>query len=291
VEAQGEVETLKDTINQMIANLAVTIRKNTDQDWLKTNIAKFTGMMQGQRDLLTVAKLLLSELTPLVGAQHGAFYLTESTETETTLKYLSGYAFTEENGVPKQFRIGQGLVGQCALEKERILVTSVPNEYIKVSSSLGGAAPASIVVLPVLFEGEARAVIELASFSQFSEVHLAFLDLLTESIGIVLNTIAATMRTEELLKQSQALAEETAEPAVAIATDQRRVTGKGATARGTENRSGDEEPRSRAGQAAVGRKGRTACAHLQVQERIPGQHEPRAAYTAQQPADSGENAG
>jgi signal transduction histidine kinase/HAMP domain-containing protein/CheY-like chemotaxis protein len=207
VEAQGEVETLKDTINQMIANLAVTIRKNTDQDWLKTNIAKFTGMMQGQRDLLTVAKLLLSELTPLVGAQHGAFYLTESTETETTLKYLSGYAFTEENGVPKQFRIGQGLVGQCALEKERILVTSVPNDYIKVSSSLGGAAPASIVVLPVLFEGEARAVIELASFSQFSEVHLAFLDLLTESIGIVLNTIAATMRTEELLKQSQALAE------------------------------------------------------------------------------------
>jgi signal transduction histidine kinase/DNA-binding response OmpR family regulator/HAMP domain-containing protein len=207
VEAQGEVETLKDTINQMIANLAETIRKNTDQDWLKTNIAKFTGMMQGQRDLLAVAKLLLSELTPLVGAQHGAFYLTESTETETTLKYLSGYAFTEENGVPKQFRIGQGLVGQCALEKERILVTSVPNDYIRVNSSLGGAAPASIVVLPVLFEGEARAVIELASFSQFSEVHLAFLDLLTESIGIVLNTIAATMRTEELLKQSQALAE------------------------------------------------------------------------------------
>jgi HAMP domain-containing protein/signal transduction histidine kinase/CheY-like chemotaxis protein len=207
VEAQGEVETLKDTINQMITNLAETIRKNTDQDWLKTNIAKFTGMMQGQRDLLTVAKLLLSELTPLVGAQHGAFYLTESTETETTLKYLSGYAFTEENGVPKQFRIGQGLVGQCALEKERILVTGVPNDYIRVNSSLGGAAPASIVVLPVLFEGEARAVIELASFSQFSEVHLAFLDLLTESIGIVLNTIAATMRTEELLKQSQALAE------------------------------------------------------------------------------------
>jgi signal transduction histidine kinase/DNA-binding response OmpR family regulator len=207
VEAQGEVETLKDTINQMIANLAETIRKNTDQDWLKTNIAKFTGMMQGQRDLLTVAKLLLSELTPLVGAQHGAFYLTESTETETTLKFLSGYAFTEENGVPKQFRIGQGLVGQCALEKERILVTSVPNDYVRVTSSLGAAAPASIVVLPVLFEGEARAVIELASFSQFSEVHLAFLDLLTESIGIVLNTIAATMRTEELLKQSQALAE------------------------------------------------------------------------------------
>jgi HAMP domain-containing protein/signal transduction histidine kinase/CheY-like chemotaxis protein len=208
VAAQGEVETLKDTINQMIANLAETIRKNTDQDWLKTNIAKFTGMMQGQRDLLAVAKLLLSELTPLVGAQHGAFYLADSTENEATLKFLSGYAYTEDGVVPKQFKLGEGLVGQCAQEKQRIVVTSVPNNYIRVTSSLGGAAPASIVVLPVLFEGEARAVIELASFSQFSEVHLAFLDLLTESIGIVLNTIAATMRTEELLKQSQALAEE-----------------------------------------------------------------------------------
>jgi signal transduction histidine kinase/DNA-binding response OmpR family regulator/HAMP domain-containing protein len=209
VEAQGEVETLKDTINQMIANLAETIRKNTDQDWLKTNIAKFTGMMQGQRDLLTVAELLLSELTPLVGAHHGAFYLADnSDEHQTSLKFLSGYAYTQQNGKPRQFRLGEALVGQCALEKERILVGKVPEDYIRIESSLGGAAPASIVVLPVLFEGEARAVIELASFNQFSEVHLAFLDLLTESIGIVLNTIAATMRTEELLKQSQQLAEE-----------------------------------------------------------------------------------
>ncbi len=208
VEAQGEVETLKDTINQMIANLAETIRKNTDQDWLKTNIAKFTGMMQGERDLLAVARLLLSELTPLVSAQFGAFYLADGSKAgQDTLKFLAGYAFDQEDGVPQQFRIGQGLVGQCAFEKERILVTQVPEDYIRINSSLGKATPASIVVLPVLFEGEARAVIELASFSQFSDVHLAFLDLLTESIGIVLNTIAATMRTEELLKQSQALAE------------------------------------------------------------------------------------
>ncbi len=209
VEAQGEVETLKDTINQMIANLAETIRKNTDQDWLKTNIAKFTGMMQGQRDLLTVAELLLSELTPLVGAHHGAFYLADtSDEHQTSLKFLSGYAYTQQDGKPRQFKLGEALVGQCALEKQRILVSKVPKDYIRIESSLGGAAPATVVVLPVLFEGEPRAVIELASFSQFSEVHLAFLDLLTESIGIVLNTIAATMRTEELLKQSQQLAEE-----------------------------------------------------------------------------------
>ncbi len=207
VEALGEVAALKDNINEMIVNLAETTRKNTDQDWLKTNIAKFTGMMQGQRDLLTVSRLLLSELTPLVGAQHGTFYITESAEQES-LKLLAAYAANEHDGIPKQFRMGQGLVGQCGLEKRRILVTDIPTDYIKISSSLGGRTPLNIVVLPVLFEGDTRAVIELASFRQFTDVNLAFLDQLTQSIGIVLNTIAATMRTEQLLKQSQALAEE-----------------------------------------------------------------------------------
>ena len=207
VEAQGEVAALKDNINEMILNLAATTRKNNEQDWLKTNIAKFTGMMQGQRDLLTVAQLLLSELTPLIGAQHGTFYIAETAE-DTLLKLLAGYAIDDRGNIPRHFKIGQGLVGQCAKEKARILVTNVPGEYIRINSSLGGAAPVSIVVLPVLFEGDVKAAIELASFGQFSEVHLAFLDQLTQSIGIVLNTIAATMRTEQLLQQSQALAEE-----------------------------------------------------------------------------------
>src|SRR5580693_7366161 len=206
VEALGEVAALKDNINEMIVNLAETTRKNTDQDFLKTNIAKFTGMMQGQRDLVTVSRLLLSELTPLVGAQHGTFYITD--EGEESLKLLAAYASNDSDGVPKQFRIGQGLVGQCALEKRRNLVTDVPQNYIRISSSLGEATPLSIVVLPVLFEGETRAVVELASFRHFTDVNLAFLDQLTQSIGIVLNTIAATMRTEQLLKKSQALAEQ-----------------------------------------------------------------------------------
>jgi signal transduction histidine kinase/CheY-like chemotaxis protein len=154
-----------------------------------------------------VAQLLLSELTPLIGAQHGTFYIAEKTE-ETVLKLLAGYATDNRADTPKQFRIGQGLVGQCAKERARILATNVPKEYIRINSSLGGAAPVSIVVLPVLFEGDVKAAIELASFGQFSDVHLAFLDQLTQSIGIVLNTIAATMRTEQLLQQSQALAEE-----------------------------------------------------------------------------------
>jgi hypothetical protein len=209
VEAQGEVAALKDNINEMIVNLAATTRKNNEQDWLKTNIAKFTGMMQGQRDLLTVSQLLLSELTPLVGAQHGTFYIADSQdEDKTILKLLAGYAIDERNEALRAFPVGQGLVGQCAKEKERILVTNVPGDYIRINSSLGGLAPVSIVVLPVLFEGDVKAAIELASFAQFSDIHLAFLDQLTQSIGIVLNTIAATMRTEQLLQQSQALAEE-----------------------------------------------------------------------------------
>ncbi len=207
VEAQGEVAALKDNINEMILNLAATTRKNNEQDWLKTNIAKFTGMMQGQRDLLTVAQLLLSELTPLIGAQHGTFYIAETAE-EKALKLLAGYAIDNRAETPQRFRIGEGLVGQCAKERTRILATNVPEQYIRINSSLGGAAPVSIVVLPVLFEGDVKAAIELASFGQFSDVHLAFLDQLTQSIGIVLNTIAATMRTEQLLQQSQALAEE-----------------------------------------------------------------------------------
>ncbi len=208
VEALGEVAALKDNINEMIGNLAETTRKNKDQDWLKTNIAKFTGMMQGQRDLLTVSKLLLSELTPLVDAQHGTFYIADSAEDEPALKLMAAYASSERNGYTTKFRMGEGLVGQCGLEKQRILVTDLPQDYIKISSSLGEGTPVSIVVLPVLFEGEAKAVLELASFRHFSEIHLAFLDQLTQSIGIVLNTIAATMRTEQLLKQSQALAEQ-----------------------------------------------------------------------------------
>src|SRR5579871_5001919 len=208
VEALGEVAALKDNINEMIVNLAETTRKNTDQDWLKTNIAKFTGMMQGQRDLLTVSKLLLSELTPLVSAQHGTFYIREAEDGAETLKLLTTYGANASHGVPVQFGMGQSLVGQCAQEKRRILVTDVPKDYIKISSSLGESTPLSIVVLPVLFEGEARAVLELASFRHFTDVNLAFLDQLTQGIGIVLNTIAATMRTEQLLKQSQALAEQ-----------------------------------------------------------------------------------
>jgi HAMP domain-containing protein/signal transduction histidine kinase/DNA-binding response OmpR family regulator len=208
VDASGEVAFLKDNVNEMIRNLRETTQKNTEQDWLKTNLAKFTRLLQGQRDLLTVARLILSEMAPLVEMQHGVFYITEIAEDETALRMLASYAYRERKSVANQFKLGESLVGHCALEKERIIIKDVPPDYVKVNSGLGEAVPTNIVVLPVLFEGQVKAVIELASFSPFNDIHFGFLDQLTESIGIVINTIEANMRTEELLKQSQSLAQE-----------------------------------------------------------------------------------
>ncbi|UQA63971.1 HAMP domain-containing protein [Polyangium aurulentum] len=208
VEAQGELAALKDTINEMIRNLRDTTLKNSEQDWLKTNLAKFSRMLQGQKDLLTVGRLILSELAPVVSAQQGVFYTMDANKEEPILKLLASYAYKQRKHVDNMFKLGEGLVGQCALEKERILLVNAPPDYITITSGLGEAPPVNIVVLPVLFEGQVKAILELASFERFSPTHLAFLDQLTESIGIVLNTIEANMRTEDLLKQSQSLARE-----------------------------------------------------------------------------------
>jgi signal transduction histidine kinase len=207
-EALGELAALKDNINEMIRNLRDTTQKNAEQDWLKTNLAKFTRMLQGERDLTTVSNMILSEIAPLVNAQRGVFYTVDNAGGEPVLDMVASYAFTERKRLSNRFRLREGIVGQVAYEKKRILLTDVPGDYITIGSALGEAPPLNIIVLPVLFEQEVKAVIELASFNRFSETHQAFLDQLTESIGIVLNTIAANMRTEGLLKQSQLLTTE-----------------------------------------------------------------------------------
>ncbi|KQU76919.1 MULTISPECIES: HAMP domain-containing protein [unclassified Rhizobacter] len=209
VEAQGEVAALKDTINEMIRNLKDTTQKNTEQDWLKTNLAKFSRMLQGQKDLLTVGQLILSELAPVVGAQQAEFYvLTGSSGTGPRLKLFGSYASGGQASHGKEVDLGQGLVGQCAVEKTKILVTNVPSSAMRIATGLSEGAALDILVLPIVFEGEVRGVLELASLERFNPAHQAFLDQLTESIGIVINTISANMRTEDLLTQSQSLAEE-----------------------------------------------------------------------------------
>ncbi len=209
VEARGEVSELKDNINTMIDNLRLTTDRNTEQDWLKTNLARFTGMLQGQRDLGTVGRMLLSELAPLIHAHQGVIYQmgSDTATTDGSLVLLSTFADTPE-GYSREVRVGEGLIGQCAAEKRRMLITELPEKTAPIRSGLFEAVPQSVIVLPVLFEGRVKAVIELASLHTFTASHLAFLEQLTSGIGIVLNSIEATMQTEGLLKQSQQLATE-----------------------------------------------------------------------------------
>ena len=207
VDARGEVAELKDNINTMIDNLRLTTDRNTEQDWLKTNLAKFTNMLQGQRDLSTVGRLLLSGLTQLVNAQLGVIYQMADQE-EGTLQLLSAYADDADVGYTPALRLGQGLIGQCAVDKQRLLITDMPTHAVPIGSSLFKVVPKNVIVLPVLFENQVKAVIELASISSFTPLQIQFLEQLTTSIGIVLNSIEATMQTEALLKQSQNLAGE-----------------------------------------------------------------------------------
>ncbi len=208
VEASGEMAALKDTINEMISNLKEQTLKNAEQDWLKTNLARFSRMLQGERDLATVSNLIMSELAPLVNAQYGVFYVTKREEDQTKLELVASYGAENAGELKQEFALREGLIGQAAADRRPILLKDVPPDFVRIGSGLGHSKPANVNILPALFEDEVKAVIELASFSDFNETHQNFLDQLMESVGIVLNTIAATMRTEGLLEQSQLLTRE-----------------------------------------------------------------------------------
>ena len=208
VEAQGEVAELKDNINAMVQSLRETIRANQQQDWLKTNLAQIAGMMQGHRDLAVVAELIMDELAPLVGAQHGTFFLSEAVNGDTQLRLIAGYGLRADKAAPIQYRLGQSLIGQVAKSKRPIVVANLPEGYVKISSGLGEAPPANLAVLPILFEDQVLGVIELASFTPFSPVQTDFLEQLTETLGVNFNTIIANARTDALLEESQRLTSE-----------------------------------------------------------------------------------
>ncbi|MEO5809703.1 MAG: response regulator, partial [Sphingomicrobium sp.] len=208
VEASGEMAALKDNINETIRNLKDQTLKNAEQDWLKTNLARFSRMLQGERDLATISNLIMSELAPLVNAQYGVFYVTNRDEEETKLDLVASYGADSHTELKKQFGLREGLIGQAAADKRPMLLKNVPGDFIRIGSGLGSATAANINILPALFEDEVKAVIELASFEEFNETHHSFLNQLMETVGIVLNTIAATMRTEGLLAQSQLLTQE-----------------------------------------------------------------------------------
>jgi signal transduction histidine kinase/HAMP domain-containing protein/CheY-like chemotaxis protein len=209
VDASGEVAELKDNINAMISNLKETTRTNEEQDWLKTNLARISALMQGQQDLTELASRIMSELTPLVSAQYGAFFLARTgADNEVTLERAACYGATPGSGPPPRFASGESLVGQVAKDKKSILMTGAPANYIQVSSGLGASAPVNVIVLPILFEGQVLGVIELGSVNEFTSVHLDLLEQLKETIGVDVNTILSNSRTEALLAESQHLAQE-----------------------------------------------------------------------------------
>ncbi|HVL83211.1 MAG TPA: ATP-binding protein, partial [Pseudonocardia sp.] len=212
VAAKGEVADLKDTINQMIANLRETTKENAEQGWLDSNLARIGGLLQGQRDLGEVCQMIMNEVAPLVNAQVGAFFLAvepgvdELEAQPVEWRLCGGYALADTT--PVSFRAGEGLVGQAAMTKQVVRIDEVPHGYLPIRSGIGSASPRTIVVLPVLFEGESLGVIELGSVRAFSELHVAFLERLVGTIGVAIKTIQANRRTEELLAQSQGLARE-----------------------------------------------------------------------------------
>jgi len=208
VEAEGEVAALKDNINAMVRSLRETVQASRDQDWLKTNLASIGSMLQGHRDLEVVAELIIEELAPLIGAQHGTFFLAEEAGGETRLRLIAGYGLRADMDAPIQYRIGQSLIGQVAKSKRPVVVDEIPSGYIRISSGLGDAPPANLAVMPILFEDQVLGVVELASFSKFTPIHLAFLEQLAETLGVSVNAIIANSRTDTLLGQSQTLTAE-----------------------------------------------------------------------------------
>ncbi|HKN98681.1 MAG TPA: HAMP domain-containing protein [Pseudonocardiaceae bacterium] len=219
VETKGEMADLKDNINRMIGNLKETTRANQEQDWLKTNLARLSGLMQGQRDPHELAALIMSELTPLVSAQQGMFFLAEN----DTLRLLASYGVRMPDDDSLCFRLGESLVGQSAKEKKTIQINSAPPDYIRISSGLGSAPPADVIVLPLLFEGSVLGVIELATVTPFTAVHRDLLEQLKETIGVTVNTILASSRTDALLAESQRLAQELGEGSAKLQAQQKQL--------------------------------------------------------------------
>ncbi|MEV2194600.1 HAMP domain-containing protein [Streptomyces phaeochromogenes] len=208
VEASGEVAELKDNINSMVESLRETTRANQEQDWLKTNLARISGLMQGHRDLAVVAELIMDELAPLASAQYGAFYLAEEAGRGHELRLVGSYGWPDDDGRPVRIPFGRSLVGQAARSRRTISVDELPPGYVTISSGLGRTVPTALVVLPITVEDQVLGVIELASVTRFTQIHQDFLGQLMETIGVNVNTIVANARTDELLDESQRLTTE-----------------------------------------------------------------------------------
>ena len=286
VDARGEVAELKDNINTMIDNLRLTTDRNTEQDWLKTNLARFTGMLQGQRDLATVGKLLLTELVPLVNAHQGVIYQMDVEPAAARSRCWPATPSRPSTATRRSWQLGEGFIGQCATDKRRILVTDVPHRHGRRSARCSSRrCRATSSSSRSSSKGRSRPSSAWPRCSDFTPTHLAFLEQLTASIGIVLNIDRSDDADRRPAQAVAAAGRRAADAAEGAAADQRAAGAEGAAARRAERRGRAQEPGNRAGAARARREGRGAGADLEVQVRVPGQHVARAAHAAEQHPD------
>ncbi|MEU8435923.1 HAMP domain-containing protein [Streptomyces sp. NPDC029216] len=215
VEAPGEVGALKDNINSMVKSLRDTTRANEEKDWLKTQLARLSTGIQGRRDLTTVAELIMREVPPLVHAQYGCFFLAQEGPEDRPehggpeLVAIASYGLPDDPAAgPRRFRVGQSLVGQAAADRRVVVVDELPPGYAPVLTGTGSADPSTLIVLPIVFEGQVLGALELASLRPFAALHRDFLEQFTELLGVNVSSLTANARTDELLGRSQRLTAE-----------------------------------------------------------------------------------
>jgi hypothetical protein len=208
ITGNDEFSKLGQSFNAMADKLKASLEESTSQSWRNSNLARFGQMLQGEMDLQAAGQKILSEFASVMKSRHGMFYVLDSTNGTSDLSLLASYAHHERKNLANTFALGQGLVGQCALEKQTILVSNLPDDYTRIGSGVGEANPVNVVVVPVIFDGKVKAVIEQASFELFNTVQLDYLDQAANNLGVVISTIEAAQRTEELLQQEQMQTEE-----------------------------------------------------------------------------------
>ena len=184
-----------------MANLKL-VTELADGGGLQRALQAVTRMLQGDRDPAAASKRILSELATLIGAQRGVLYVQRGSGDEARLELAATYALEPGQNLPKTLRMGESLVGQCAQERKPILFDEVPRDYVRVGSVLGSMTPLGLIIQPLMFEGEVRAVIELASLRRFSEAQLALLGQLTEAAGAVMHSIETIARADEVMRDS-----------------------------------------------------------------------------------------
>ncbi|WP_017616179.1 HAMP domain-containing protein [Nocardiopsis salina] len=230
VDARGEMEQLKDNINLMVSNLRETTETQRDADWLKSNLNRISGHLQGHRDLNELSRLIMEEVTPLLEAQHGACYLPADMDNQKTFRFYAGYGFepSEERRILKR---GVGLAGQAVEQRTELQIHNLPDGYVDVHSGLGGAQPQYLFILPIVSEERTLGVLEFAAYDEFKEIHKSFLRQLGSLVATTINTILANSRTEMLLEQSQQMANQLRERSNELQRQQEELRGKNAELR------------------------------------------------------------